>query len=177
MAAADLLIIPSYFESLSMVTLEAWALGRPVVANGRCDVLKGQCIRSNAGLCYESYPEFLAAAPVAREKPAVRRRRSGRTGGGSFREHYDWPVIERKYLDMFDAAEERRRPRPRLSRCPAGSSGGGATCRRPRRSWRGCRGARRQPAAWKAGGRSRGPRRDPDPSGAGHPRVRRRDRA
>ena len=30
MAAADLLIIPSYFESLSMVALEAWALGRPV---------------------------------------------------------------------------------------------------------------------------------------------------
>ena len=59
MAAADLLIIPSYFESLSMVALEAWALGRPVVANGRCDVLKGQCLRSNAGLCYDSYPEFV----------------------------------------------------------------------------------------------------------------------
>ena len=27
MAAADLLIMPSYFESLSMVALEAWALG------------------------------------------------------------------------------------------------------------------------------------------------------
>src|SRR5262249_20084250 len=49
MAAADLLIMPSYYESLSMVALEAWALGRPVLANGKCDVLKGQCIRSNAG--------------------------------------------------------------------------------------------------------------------------------
>ena len=49
LAAADLLIMPSYFESLSMVALEAWALGRPVLANGRCDVLKGQCLRSNAG--------------------------------------------------------------------------------------------------------------------------------
>src|SRR5262249_55024440 len=61
MAAADLLIVPSYFESLSMVALEAWALGRPVLANGACDVLKGQCLRSNAGLYYESYPEFLEA--------------------------------------------------------------------------------------------------------------------
>ena len=51
LAAADLLIMPSYFESLSMVALEAWALGRPVLANGRCDVLKGQCIRSNARAC------------------------------------------------------------------------------------------------------------------------------
>ena len=59
MAAADLLIMPSYFESLSMVALEAWALGRPVLANGKCDVLKGQCIRSNAGLYYENAPEFV----------------------------------------------------------------------------------------------------------------------
>src|SRR6185436_5239556 len=54
MAGADLLVMPSYFESLSMVALEAWALGRPVLANGKCDVLKGQCIRSNAGLYYET---------------------------------------------------------------------------------------------------------------------------
>ena len=38
---SELLIMPSYFESLSMVALEAWALGRPVLANGRCDVLQG----------------------------------------------------------------------------------------------------------------------------------------
>ena len=53
--------MPSYFESLSMVALEAWALGRPVLANGRCDVLKGQCIRSNAGLYYERFAEFVEA--------------------------------------------------------------------------------------------------------------------
>ena len=35
MAAADLLIMPSYYESLSMVALEAWALGKPVLANGK----------------------------------------------------------------------------------------------------------------------------------------------
>src|SRR5579864_889784 len=59
MAAADVLIMPSYFESLSMVALEAWALGKPVIANGRCDVLRGQCVRSNAGLYYENGPEFM----------------------------------------------------------------------------------------------------------------------
>src|SRR4051812_4225220 len=60
-AAADLLIMPSYFESLSMVALEAWALGRPVLANARCDVLKGQSIRSNAGLYYNDRLEFIEA--------------------------------------------------------------------------------------------------------------------
>ena len=33
---------PSQFESLSMVALEAWALGKPVLVNGACDVLRGQ---------------------------------------------------------------------------------------------------------------------------------------
>ncbi|HEY3044644.1 MAG TPA: glycosyltransferase family 4 protein [Vicinamibacterales bacterium] len=101
MAAADMLIIPSYFESLSMVALEAWALGRPVVANGKCDVLKGQCIRSNAGLSYEGYPEFLAMIQSL-EKNRRLSMTLGENGRRFFREHYAWPVIERKYLDVFE---------------------------------------------------------------------------
>ena len=58
MAAAELLIMPSYLESLSMVALEAWAMGKPVLANAKCDVLQGQCIRSNAGLFYDNFHEF-----------------------------------------------------------------------------------------------------------------------
>jgi glycosyltransferase involved in cell wall biosynthesis len=101
LAAADLLIMPSYFESLSMVALEAWALGRPVLANGRCDVLKGQCIRSNAGLYYESYEEF-AETLYSLESNGPLHARLGRNGHEYFKRHYDWPVIEKKYLDMFD---------------------------------------------------------------------------
>ncbi|HXW06347.1 MAG TPA: glycosyltransferase [Vicinamibacterales bacterium] len=108
LAAADLLLMPSYFESLSMVALEAWALGRPVLANGRCDVLKGQCIRSNAGLYYESYEEF-AEALYSLESNGPLHARLGRNGREYFRRHYAWPVIERKYLEMFE--QLRRGPR------------------------------------------------------------------
>lgn len=101
LAASDLLIMPSYFESLSMVALEAWALGRPVLANGRCDVLKGQCIRSNAGLYYETYEEFVEAL-YSLESNGPLNARLGRNGREFFKRHYAWPVIERKYLDMFD---------------------------------------------------------------------------
>ncbi|MDE7028624.1 MAG: glycosyltransferase [Lachnospiraceae bacterium] len=58
MKNAALLIMPSKYESLSLVILESMALGRPVLVNGDCEVLKGQCIRSNAGLYYSSYAEF-----------------------------------------------------------------------------------------------------------------------
>jgi glycosyltransferase involved in cell wall biosynthesis len=101
MAAADLLIMPSYFESLSMVALEAWAMGRPVLANGRCDVLKGQCIRSGAGLYYERYEEF-AETLYSLESNGPLHARLGRNGRDYFARHYTWPVIERKYLEMFD---------------------------------------------------------------------------
>lgn len=55
---ADVILMPSPFESLSMIVLEAWALGRPVLANAACAVLEGQCRRSNGGLYYRDYAEF-----------------------------------------------------------------------------------------------------------------------
>jgi glycosyltransferase involved in cell wall biosynthesis len=100
LAAADLLIMPSQYESLSMVALEAWALGKPVLANGRCDVLKGQCIRSNAGLYYDSFREF-SEALFQLEASGPLGGVLGRNGREFFRRHYSWPVIEQKYLDMF----------------------------------------------------------------------------
>jgi glycosyltransferase involved in cell wall biosynthesis len=100
LAGAEALVMPSYFESLSMVALEAWALGKPVLANGRCDVLRGQCIRSNAGLYYDSYEEFVEAL-YSLESNGPLNARLGRNGRDFFKQHYAWPVIERKYLDMF----------------------------------------------------------------------------
>jgi glycosyltransferase involved in cell wall biosynthesis len=110
LAAADLLIMPSYYESLSMVALEAWALGRPVLANGRCDVLKGQSIRSNAGLYYESYEEFVEAL-YSLESNGPLNARLGRNGREYFRQNYAWPVIERKYLEMFDRLKKELPPK------------------------------------------------------------------
>lgn len=101
LAAADLLIMPSPYESLSMVALEAWALGKPVLANGACDVLRGQVVRSNGGLYYDSYDEF-AEAMFALEGSGPIGAILGRQGRDFFRRHYTWPVIEKKYLEMFD---------------------------------------------------------------------------
>jgi glycosyltransferase involved in cell wall biosynthesis len=101
LAAADLLVMPSPFESLSMVALEAWALGKPVLVNGACDVLRGQVLRANGGLFYETFDEF-AEAMYSLEATGPLGAILGRQGREYFRRHYTWPVIERKYLDMFD---------------------------------------------------------------------------
>jgi glycosyltransferase involved in cell wall biosynthesis len=108
-AAADLLIMPSPYESLSMVALEAWALGRPVLANARCDVLRGQCMRSNAGLYYENYDEFVETL-YALESNGPMNGLLGRNGREYFKRHYAWPVIERKYLEVFERLSRDKKP-------------------------------------------------------------------
>jgi glycosyltransferase involved in cell wall biosynthesis len=100
-AAAAALVMPSPFESLSMVALEAWALGRPVLANGRCDVLAGQCQRSNAGLYYMNGREFEGMLETLLDDHDVAAQ-MGRNGRTFYATNYDWPVIEGKYLSMFE---------------------------------------------------------------------------
>jgi len=83
------------------VALEAWALGRPVLANGRCDVLAGQCQRSNAGLYYMNGREFEAMLEALLDDQAVSSR-MGENGRAFYAANYAWPVIEGKYLSMLD---------------------------------------------------------------------------
>jgi glycosyltransferase involved in cell wall biosynthesis len=93
-------VMPSRFESLSMATLEAWWAERPVLVNARCEVLRGQCKRSNAGLYYSSQEEFDEALGLL-ERDEELRRQLGRHGRAYFEAHYSWPVIERKYLALL----------------------------------------------------------------------------
>jgi glycosyltransferase involved in cell wall biosynthesis len=148
-AASELLIMPSYFESLSMVALEAWALGRPVLVNGKCDVLKGQSIRSNAGLYYRDRLEFVETLG-ALEQNRWLTGALGRNGRAFYRDHYDWPVIERKYLDMLQ----------RLSKEPAAPHAIDALP-----GWFACRRKECRPGAEVAAGLPSGPclRMDPSP--------------
>lgn len=60
MKGARAFVNPSQFESLSIVILEAMKMGTPILVNGRCEVLKGHCKRSNGGFYYTNYLEFEA---------------------------------------------------------------------------------------------------------------------
>ncbi|MFB3855401.1 MAG: glycosyltransferase family 4 protein [Vicinamibacterales bacterium] len=120
-AASELLIMPSQYESLSMVALEAWALGKPVLANGRCDVLRGQAIRSNAGLYYDGHREFVECL-YRMETDERLRRALGENGRLFYRRNYDWPVIESKYLGMIEELRReggrRKDPQPAAEDLP-----------------------------------------------------------
>jgi glycosyltransferase involved in cell wall biosynthesis len=95
LAACDVLLMPSRYESLSVIVLEAWAMGRPVLVNAACRVLEGQCVRSGAGLFYRGYAEFASAVRrLATDAPL--RARLGAAGREYVRREYDWSVVEER---------------------------------------------------------------------------------
>ena len=100
MSAAEALVLPSPFESLSRTALEAWALGKPVLANAKSDVLKGQCVRSNGGLFYQNAEEF-GGMLDAIEQNRWLSASLGKNGRQYFRDNYDWRIVERKYHEML----------------------------------------------------------------------------
>jgi glycosyltransferase involved in cell wall biosynthesis len=61
LSAAEALILPSRFESLGIVLLEAWQAGTPVIVRADNPVTAGQVGRSGGGWTYAS-PDELAAA-------------------------------------------------------------------------------------------------------------------
>ena len=103
MAGAQAVLCPSPYESLSIVLLEALALGTPVLASARSPVLLDHCRRSNAGLWYENEDEFSEAlALLARDRELGRA--LGENGRAYVRESYAWPVVLDRYRQLVEAA-------------------------------------------------------------------------
>ncbi len=93
--------VPSPHESLSITALEAWSYGRPVLANGRSEVLAGQCRRSGGGLTYASYEEFRDALDRLLGSPELGRR-LGALGRDHILGEYSWDKVKARYVQFLD---------------------------------------------------------------------------
>jgi glycosyltransferase involved in cell wall biosynthesis len=102
-ARARALLMPSRHESLSMVVLESWMMGRPVLVNGDCEVLRGQVLRANGGLYYRRYEEFAAAMDLLVSEPGLADR-LGRQGNAYFEANYAWDRVMEKYERLLATA-------------------------------------------------------------------------
>jgi glycosyltransferase involved in cell wall biosynthesis len=96
LAAADVVIVPSPLESLSLLALEAMAVETPVLCNARAEVLVDHCRQSNAGLYYADRDEFVEALSLLFADRTLRRR-MGRNGREYVKRNYRWDVILGKY--------------------------------------------------------------------------------
>lgn len=93
--SAKCLVLPSEYESLSLVVLEAFKLGRPVIVNGKCEVLKAHCKKSNAGLYYKNYYEFSHTLSYLLKNKKISDE-MGKNGINYVNNNYTWDkIIER----------------------------------------------------------------------------------
>jgi len=111
LAHARALVVPSWYESLSIVLLEAWNHGIPALVNGRCKVLAGQVRRANGGLYYMFPAEFDEAADFLLTRPAERDA-MGRQGLAYVDREYRWPTVLSRVETLLQ--DVRRRSVPRL---------------------------------------------------------------
>jgi glycosyltransferase involved in cell wall biosynthesis len=106
LAATRVLVMPSPFESLSMVVLEAWNHGVPVLVNGRCGALRGQVLRADGGLYYRNAREFDATLEYLIERRDVARQ-LGQQGLAYVEREYRWPTVMAKVEALLTDAGPR----------------------------------------------------------------------
>lgn len=103
-AGAHALVMPSRLESLSLVTLEAMALGVPVLVNGRCEVLVEQVQDSGAGHAYRGLRALRQGLLDALARPADERARLGERGRRFIAERYAPGRVHAKWLAAVEQA-------------------------------------------------------------------------
>ncbi len=98
---SKLLVLPSHFESLSIVVLEAFALEKPVLVSGHSEVLKGHCEKSDAGLYFYGEEDFCECLELLYKNPPLRKA-MGSLGKKYVDKYYQWDIIMKKLVGFID---------------------------------------------------------------------------
>ena len=99
------LVNPSYFEAFSIVLMEAWTAGVPVVVNGGCLATREHCERSGGGLWFSHYAEFEVILDRLSTDDALGAGLVER-GRGYVEAHFRWPVIIERYRRFLECLVE-----------------------------------------------------------------------
>jgi glycosyltransferase involved in cell wall biosynthesis len=120
---AQVMVTPSAYESFSLVVLEAWAVGVPVLVNASCAATMEHCRRSGGGLWFDSFRSFEVTVDrlVADRSFRARLAEAGRQYTARY---YRWPSIIERYAGFLDSVVERGpRPTVRTGRLPLPARG------------------------------------------------------
>jgi glycosyltransferase involved in cell wall biosynthesis len=117
-AGAKAFVQPSAFESLSLSTLEAMALGTPVIVNGRSPVLAAHVRDSGTGFAFDN-DLALQEAIVAAQNLSREERETHRVSAQRYvDQHYRWSKIQttlHTIIEEIRTNSERSEPRPGAS--------------------------------------------------------------
>lgn len=111
LAHARVLIVPSPYESLSIVLLEGWNHAVPALVNAECRVLEGQVRRANGGLHYRSAAEFGEGLDALLTDAALRAA-LGRQGRDYVEREYRWPIVLQRIERLLAEVRATKVPTP-----------------------------------------------------------------
>lgn len=100
-AGSEFLVLPSVFESLSMVVLEAFSLGKPVLVNGKCEVLRAHCDKCGGGFYYRAFRGFESRMLQLLISESLRHE-MGEKGKRYVAENFRWSIIQRKFSELIE---------------------------------------------------------------------------
>jgi glycosyltransferase involved in cell wall biosynthesis len=103
---ASVFVQPSPHESFSIVLMEAWSQGLPVVVNARCEATREHCALSGGGLWFDSYPEFEVVVDRLSADGALRET-LGRRGRHFVDANYRWPALIARYGAFLEGVLDR----------------------------------------------------------------------
>jgi glycosyltransferase involved in cell wall biosynthesis len=103
---AQALVSPSPFEAFSIVLVEAWTAGVPVLVNAACLATTEHVRRSAGGLVFGGYAQFEVAVDRLTGDPALRAGLADR-GGAYVERNFAWPVIIERYRGFLERAATR----------------------------------------------------------------------
>lgn len=104
MAGARAFVMPSRWESFSIVTLEALAQGTPVIVNGDCDVLADHVDHSRAGWRFTDLPTLVRSMNQALDLPAGERAELANNARDYIATRYGRETIAAKLRACVEAA-------------------------------------------------------------------------
>ncbi len=93
---AQMLVNPSAMESFSIVVLEAWEAGVPVLVNARCHATHDHAAQSDGGLWFDGYGEFEVAVERMTGDADLRAALTAR-GRAYVAARYHWPTLLDRY--------------------------------------------------------------------------------
>jgi glycosyltransferase involved in cell wall biosynthesis len=93
---AEVSISPSAMESFSMVILEAWMAGTPVLVNAQCGATVEHASRAGGGLWFGDYSTYEVALHRLMSSPGLRQQLA--TAGAAYTEAtFAWPKVIDRY--------------------------------------------------------------------------------
>jgi glycosyltransferase involved in cell wall biosynthesis len=110
-AAATVVCQPSLNESFSIVLMEAWLAGTPVLVHARCPVTSHHVRASGGGLAFDGFYEFAESVTRLVEDAALRRK-LGAQGRTYVESEYAWPAVTARLASTLARLGAAGPPRP-----------------------------------------------------------------